>query len=148
MKNCSTCKQDKSIDQFPWKNKSKGTTSYSCSECTNERSRGWYKDNTEIHKKRVQVLARDRRSENTQKLFDYLKEHPCVDCGQTNPLTLEFDHQRDKDFNIADKMDHRNWNGLQDEISKCQVRCANCHKIKTAKDRDTFMHKLVNKGDW
>ena len=63
---------------------------------------------------------------------DYLKTNFCVDCGETNIIVLEFDHVRDKDFNISDAT--RKGVGmkkLKDEISKCEVRCANCNRKKT-----------------
>jgi hypothetical protein len=62
----------------------------------------------------------------------YLKDNPCVDCGEADPVILEFDHVRDKHFNIADAV--RKGVGmkkLKDEIAKCEVRCANCHRKKT-----------------
>ena len=62
----------------------------------------------------------------------HLKTNPCVDCGETDIIVLEFDHIRDKDFNLSDAA--RNGVGikkLKDEIAKCEVRCANCHRKKT-----------------
>lgn len=68
----------------------------------------------------------------------YLETHPCVDCGENDPVVLEFDHVRgEKEFNIADVA--RNAVGrekLQEEIQKCEVRCANCHRRKTKRERD------------
>jgi hypothetical protein len=63
---------------------------------------------------------------------DYLKANPCVDCGEADPVILEFDHVRDKDFNISDATRKGvSINKLRDEIAKCEVRCANCHRKKT-----------------
>jgi hypothetical protein len=67
---------------------------------------------------------------------DYLKANPCVDCGEADPVILEFDHVRDKDFNISDATRKGvSINKLRDEIAKCEVRCANCHRKKTYERR-------------
>jgi hypothetical protein len=66
-------------------------------------------------------------------VLEYLKSHPCVDCGEVNPVVLEFDHVRgEKHFNIS-KASTLNISlpRLQDEVAKCDVRCANCHRKKT-----------------
>ena len=63
---------------------------------------------------------------------DYLKTHPCVDCGETDTIVLEFDHVAGKDFNISDATRKGvSIKKLKDEIAKCEVRCANCHRKKT-----------------
>jgi hypothetical protein len=68
----------------------------------------------------------------------YLETHPCIDCGEDDPIVLEFDHVRgEKKFNIADVT--RNAVGrrtLEKEIEKCEVRCANCHRRKTKRERE------------
>jgi len=66
-------------------------------------------------------------------LMAYFHDHPCVDCGETDPIVLEFDHLRDKKFGIAAGIRSRNWNDVLDEIAKCEVVCANCHRRRTAK---------------
>ena len=62
----------------------------------------------------------------------------CVDCGfKGHPHALTFDHlpQYEKKFNIGAAIRCTNKQDLLDEISKCEVRCANCHAIKTAERR-------------
>ena len=70
-------------------------------------------------------------------LLDYLKLHPCVDCGETNPIVLEFDHtdRSEKHFNIGEAASRRmSLRRVQAEVEKCEVRCANCHRRKTYKE--------------
>lgn len=65
-------------------------------------------------------------------LAEYLHQHPCVDCGETDPVVLEFDHLGNKSFNVAYGMRARSWEAVLAEIEKCEVVCANCHKRRTA----------------
>ena len=89
--------------------------------------------------------ARKNNDAHNEKLREYLqgylKAHPCVDCGNTDLRVLEFDHVRgEKKFNISDAARKDTWTSLldlQNEIVKCDVRCANCHRIVT-----------VERGGW
>lgn len=65
--------------------------------------------------------------------MDFFADHPCVDCGETDPLVLEFDHLRDKCFNIGTGLRTYTWHAIVDEIAKCEVVCANCHRRRTAR---------------
>ena len=83
-----------------------------------------YVDQARDQKRR---LARER----TAYLIDYFAVHPCVDCGETDPVVLEFDHLRDKRFNIGSALAYRNWASIVAEMEKCEVVCANCHRRRT-----------------
>jgi len=50
---------------------------------------------------------------------------------------LEFDHVRgQKVKNVADLVkDGVRWSLIDEEIGKCDVRCANCHRRRTAAQR-------------
>lgn len=74
------------------------------------------------------------RQKNRTKCLEYLKNHPCIDCGESDPIVLEFDHLGDKKYNIGTAVSgsHRSWELILQEIQKCEVRCANCHRKKTA----------------
>lgn len=64
---------------------------------------------------------------------EYLETHPCVDCGETDARTLDFDHVGEKNFTIGNALTTRgvNIDILVKEISLCVVRCSNCHRKKT-----------------
>lgn len=70
-----------------------------------------------------------------RRVWEYLLTHPCVDCGEADPVVLTFDHLRDKTQDIC-TMSRRGvaWTTLAREIEKCVVRCSNCHMRKTATD--------------
>ena len=75
-------------------------------------------------------------------LMAYFDDHPCIDCGETDPIVLEFDHLGDKKFGIADGIRNRNWDDVLNEIAKCDVVCANCHRRRTVK-RGGFIRAAV-----
>ena len=64
---------------------------------------------------------------------DYLKDKCCVDCGNTNPIVLEFDHIIGvKRKNVSEMITQAySLKTIKEEISKCEIRCANCHRIVT-----------------
>lgn len=58
----------------------------------------------------------------------------CVDCGEKDPVVLEFDHLNPSTkFKDVSKLLGKSLYKLEEEISKCEVVCANCHKRRTAK---------------
>jgi hypothetical protein len=81
--------------------------------------------------------------ERTLYLIGYFAEHPCVDCGESDPIVLEFDHLRDKAFSIGGSLTDRPWEAILEEIEKCEVVCANCHRRRTAQTRGTPRARLA-----
>lgn len=132
---CTTCKTDKNKDEFPFLNKKSGIKHPRCKKCCNISIRKHYHNNKEYYLKKTLLRNKNKRLENKAKIASYLNDHPCVDCGEKDPIVLEFDHVRgEKKHNISKMISSTyNWNTIFQEISKCEVRCANCHVRKTAK---------------
>jgi 5-methylcytosine-specific restriction endonuclease McrA len=68
-------------------------------------------------------------------LRDYKKTLHCVTCGFADfrALTFHHEHREEKRFNIADMVVRGHGvASLQQEIAKCIVLCANCHRIEHA----------------
>ena len=87
---------------------------------------------------------RAHRELNKQKMIDYLEDHPCVDCGESDPVVLDFDHvSGNKSFSISRALtgSTRSWNSIMKEVEKCEVRCANCHRRITAKRSESTKYK-------
>ena len=132
MKVCPGCKQTKPLSQFARNLSRKDSVQTYCRKCKAKHDHLYYSTNKEAHYQRIKKLL----SQNRQKLWEYLESHPCVDCGENNPVVLEFDHiTNDKMGNISYMLNWLkcSWPTLLKEIGKCEVRCANCHRIKTFK---------------
>jgi hypothetical protein len=72
-----------------------------------------------------------------QMVAAYLSDHPCIDCGNSDIRVLEFDHVHGhKTDEISHLLSQRyGWPRIEAEIVKCEVRCANCHRIRSVKSR-------------
>jgi L-lysine 2,3-aminomutase len=91
-----------------------------------------------------------RRQDKIQWMLDYFSEHPCVDCGETDPVVLEFDHVRGEKVAAISFMIPRGYPmaKILAEVDKCDVRCANCHRRKTAKERNWYAYaKTLDASD-
>jgi hypothetical protein len=146
LKVCYTCHKEKEISQFNKNIKRKDGLQSICKECSKERSKKFYADNKEKHKQ----TATDRKNKvikvNKQLIYDYQKLRGCIDCKENDPVCLDFDHVSGEKIETISRMIHNGHStaSLLDEISKCVIRCSNCHRKKTAKDFDWY--KDINKG--
>jgi hypothetical protein len=68
-----------------------------------------------------------------KELLTILKWGPCTDCGGVFPAcVMDFDHVRGvKEFDLS-KGGSKTWSALVEELSKCEVVCSNCHRIRTS----------------
>lgn len=134
-KHCPTCSTLKDVKNFNLDKARPDGLSSQCKECKRIVQRNWYARNKERH---VANVARRRRAAETEiikRILQYLTQHPCADCGETNPVLLEFDHVRGEKVNSVCNLISRGfgWDKIQAEINKCEVRCCRCHRLKTAK---------------
>jgi hypothetical protein len=135
MKICSSCKQVKNKSEFHSNRVKKDGLSSQCRSCKASSQRRWYVGHTKEQMERIQNRKTEYRNLNRQKIKDYLSVHPCVDCGEKDIIVLEFDHLKDKKFEICDMSYSYSWDSILKEIEKCEVRCANCHRRITHKRR-------------
>lgn len=95
-------------------------------ECKNARQRAWRKAKGKHYMppKMLDMVARVDEIKSTT---------PCMDCGGTfPPECMDFDHLRDKVKNVSAMIyASRPWNEIEEEMSKCELVCANCHRIRT-----------------
>lgn len=71
-----------------------------------------------------------------EKLREYVKqlksEAACKDCNTNYPYyVMDFDHLGDKQYLIGKLVNAGNKRALEAEIKKCEIVCANCHRIRS-----------------
>ena len=135
------------IEKFPWKNKSKGLRHKKCSPCRNRYDKKIYNKTPEAKERRRACLQKSSRNVRIQlksKINEIKLNSPCVDCGGTfHPVAMDFDHVKGtKKYGISEMAGKRMpWDKIQKEIDKCELRCANCHRIKTYEEHQ---HAAIN----
>lgn len=123
-KMCNKCNQVKTIVGF---NKKGNSTQSYCKECTRAQIREHYRNNKQYY-----VDKSERRKQELQALIRQLKAVPCCDCGNEYPYyVMDFDHLSDKEFLVSRMAKLGNKRKILEEASKCDVVCANCHRIRT-----------------
>ncbi|CUS05299.2 conserved protein of unknown function [Candidatus Promineifilum breve] len=140
MKQCSHCKEYKEEEEFAWANKILKVKQKQCRACIKEMSRISYERRSDEYKIKVKEDKKARLDAAREFVWDYLSTHPCVECGETDPRVLEFDHiAGDKKMAVSDMVRlGYGFETITAEISKCQVLCANCHRRKTHSERGWY----------
>lgn len=134
MKRCYKCDIVRPVSEFHKNSRrADGLQSY-CVSCAAVKNREYYLRTPEKNGDRHASRERAIQS-NMAFLLSYLASHPCVDCGEDDVVVLEFDHVRGTKLSNVPRLV---WNGrplhvVEDEITKCEVRCANCHRRATAR---------------
>lgn len=126
------CLVDKAPKDFAWRDKARGKRFGHCRACQAEYHRKHYKSNRAKYIEKASVRTRRIVEERWDYLIEFLSAHPCVDCGESDVLVLEFDHLHDKEFNISSGIRNRSWPIVLAELKKCEVTCGNCHRRRTA----------------
>ena len=145
-KQCSACRLPKVLTEFSRNRSKKDGLQNRCRECSKKRHKEYYSNNRERMRKQIYARNRVRIAENQERVFEYLLEHPCVDCPESDPCVTDFDHRdpSEKSYNVSELISGGySWKMINDEIQKCDVRCANCHRRKTAKDQKWFTWRLA-----
>jgi transcription elongation factor Elf1 len=77
-------------------------------------------------------LVHQNKQELKKRLKEIKETAGCADCGEKNHIVLDFDHLKDKKYNVSRMIhDGFSWAAIKKEIAKCEVVCANCHRIRT-----------------
>jgi len=89
------------------------------------------------YKNKESYIARAKKLREEMVMYvRQAKDVPCSDCNNRFPhYVMDFDHrdQLTKLNKISNMVSQGNWKKLKNEISKCDVVCANCHRERTAK---------------
>ena len=132
LKTCARCRRVLPLREFPLRRKD-GTKRYGhCRACKAAYQRQWYERNAARHRANTAAARRAQREKN--KLIVWAaKSVPCADCGRRYPpYVMDFDHVRgSKVGNISHLKVRSTSAALLAEIAKCEVVCANCHRIRS-----------------
>lgn len=103
-------------------------------------------------KNRTKILARVKRSKRDikDKFAAYKTTLSCTKCGQNHPATLDFHHveyhpNNKKVFKLVS--DGHWWKRIEEELAKCIVLCANCHRIHHHEEREKIKQKNTCKAE-
>ena len=125
---CSKCKTEYPITEFRWRNKAKGTLHSQCKSCEKARDKIHYQESKE-RRDTIRETAFLQKSNNLGAV-DAALAKGCCKCGETRPYVLDF-HHRDpsKKVNTINHMiKSSSYEKVLEELEKCDVLCANCHR--------------------
>lgn len=130
---CGACCELKPSEAFAFANLRTGRLQSYCRACHAAYRRAHYARRQKRYVAQELAHQARRRVVNLDRLIVYLRTHPCVDCGEHDPRVLDLDH-RDPGTKIhpVSMLMSRPWAIVQREVAKCDVRCANCHRRRTA----------------
>jgi hypothetical protein len=140
-KTCPGCGKEKTRTEFNFRNKEKGLRQRRCRECTRQQVRSHYRAHQSYYLRKARLRNKLVEAIHRQKVLKYLADHPCVDCGETDPCCLDFDHVRGtKRSDVSRMLGDYGWETILEEINKCDVRCASSHRKRTAERRNAWRH--------
>lgn len=127
MKTCCACNLDKPLEAFPPRKLSKDGFNHRCKTCLKTYRLQYYRDN-----KKFVVRSVQKRKRTTQDwLLEYKIGLVCAECPESHPAALDFHHKDKtlKNFSISQASSQGiSKERILEEISKCIVLCANCHR--------------------
>lgn len=136
---CVKCEQSKEIELFQKRSKNKDGYTNICKECKRIYDNEYHKNRSDESKLRKYSLQQQRRILIRNWILLFLEDKSCIECGEDDKIVLEFHHKYDKSFNISDGISKAySINKLEEELSKCDILCANCHRRVTAKEYNYY----------
>ena len=147
MKPCTKCGIEKFLSDYYIKDSKTGRLHAQCKLCYKEHRKTYYAHHYakygELYRERAKAYRTKLKMEYRKNMQEYLSGESCIDCGESDPVVLELDHidPATKLFSISQavKLGYR-WLDVLNELKKCQILCANCHKRRTARQFNWYKH--------
>lgn len=130
MKYCTKGSHDVPLDSFNKRSKSKDGLNAWCKDCLATYEKNRYNNGDKERKVKNHIASIER---GRAYIWGVLLRSKCLDCGESDPRVLDFDHLIPslKRTNVVELFQN-SVTTIQTEIDKCVIRCSNCHRIKTA----------------
>lgn len=143
MKTCTKCGLTKCRGSFAKNAARKDGLQSWCRECKSISDKRYYSSHKAKMRQQINAARDASRAISQRKLCDYLADNPCVNCGNDDIRVLQF-HHRDpstKERSVSELVSKYSWRRCLEEISKCDVMCANCHIVHHSDGtyRSTYM---------
>lgn len=120
---CTKCGLEKPTSEFNKNKLKKDGLQSECRDCHKQMCSSYYQRNKTNYRKTSKL-----KRQKILSIVNNIKSKGCIICGETNIACLDFHHLRDKKGNISDLIKIENLNKVINEINKCIVLCANCHR--------------------
>lgn len=153
--NCESCGADLFTEKWSRCIHCRRGTRLPCCGCGRLRCRKWYgadechgcrQKRSGVAKRKAQRWRENgRRLVKVRALREKLCSQPCADCGGLFPwYVMDFDHREpaDKSFSLSRA---RSVTQFLSESKKCDVVCANCHRIRTYRQREAGLIPRTSK---
>jgi hypothetical protein len=126
-KKCSNCKIEKCVEEFNRNYQKKDGLQTLCKECSRTQGKNHYQSNKAYYfRKNV------KQRKKCKAYYESMKSYPCTDCKKTYPTyVMDWDHIQNKKYNVSRLVAFGSMKVLKNEISKCELVCSNCHRIRT-----------------
>ena len=133
VKRCPRCKRGLPPEAFDFRDAARTRLQSYCRTCAKEAWCDWYsRDANRERHCRLVGSRRRARIKRHREIIRSIKKQPCADCGRTfPPEAMDFDHIGEKRIEVSRLVYISGTAALLAEIEKCEVVCANCHRIRT-----------------
>lgn len=111
MKQCSKCKINKLNSEFSKHRFAKDELQSWCRTC-------------------IRIAVREHQTKAKEFFVEYKRGLNCQECGENHIACLDFHHKNpdEKEFEISQRYGTKSIEIIMNEIAKCDVLCANCHR--------------------
>lgn len=93
------------------------------------------------HRKEHHDKKENKNINNREKINNFKSINKCKICKESNPVALDFHHLSDKKFEISKVSSSRcSLKHIMNEISKCILLCANCHRKEHYREKSESSH--------
>ena len=130
---CTKCGQELPLEDFPFRDKTKGIRRANCKKCHNDYEKKYFisKERRKQSSSLQRLPSLEKYQERKQMVTELKAQVKCAKCGEDRGYCLDYHHidPATKKFTIAHYLaNSTSMSLLEEEIKKCIVLCANCHR--------------------